>query len=81
MSMSTDHFEVRLRAVEFLLVHLISTTRKAAELKADRDELQQVAEGGHAWRLMPEISRQTANDVVEAAIKLLDDARFQQHKD
>ncbi|MBJ7441923.1 MAG: hypothetical protein JHD35_23300 [Sphingopyxis sp.] len=72
-----EDIDTRLRAVEFLLVHLISRTRRPEDIKADQQELKDIAEGGHAWKLMPEITRAQARDVVETAANLLDDALFQ----
>lgn len=78
MSSATDDVEVRLRALEFLLAHLISTTRSSADLIADRDDLDGIVDRGEAWKLMPEVARGTARDVMLTVIGLLDDAKFQQ---
>lgn len=66
--MPNDPLEVRLRTVEFLLTHLTSKVRSADDLRADREDLKDIVERGQAWNLMPEVSRQTASKVVEAAI-------------
>lgn len=69
--------EVRLRAVEFLLAHLISKTKTSEDLDADRLALKKISEDGLAWQLMPEIAPLEAKEVVEAAVELLEDALFQ----
>lgn len=73
--------ETRLRAVEFLLAHLISRTRSLEDLRADREELKAIAEEGRAWNLMPEMTRAQAREVVETAADLLDEALFQANAD
>lgn len=76
-----ESLDTRLRAAEFLLAYLISKTRNLDDLKADRQDLKEITDQGNAWKLMPEITTLQAQEVVEAAIDLLDNALFQQGSD
>lgn len=76
-----EDMDTKIRAIEFLLTHLISRTRAVADIEADRDELKAIAADGRAWGLMLEIPRQQATDVVERAAQLLDDALYQAGSD
>jgi hypothetical protein len=77
----SESLDTRLRAVEFLLAHLISKTRNLDDLSADRQDLKEIADQGHAWKLMPEITSRQAKEVIETAADLLDEALFQQKND
>jgi MinD-like ATPase involved in chromosome partitioning or flagellar assembly len=76
-----ESIETRIRAVEFLLAHLLSRTRSIEDIKADRDELRTIAGQGDAWKLMIELTRSQATEVIETAADLLDDALFQANGD
>jgi hypothetical protein len=73
-----DELEIRLHAAEFLLSHLISRTRSPADLRADREELQRISDAGEAKWLMVAHAPANTNEIVRAAVKLLEDAEFQQ---
>lgn len=78
MTLSLD---TRLRATEFLLAYLFAKMRSREELQGDRDDLKEIVGQGDAWKLMLEISSLQANEVVEAAVDLLDEALFQRGND
>ena len=79
--MEVDPLEIRLRAVEFIVAHTISKIRSPADLKADREALQEVEQAGLSWHLIGDIVREPCRDVVLAAITLLEAAEFQQGSD
>lgn len=79
--MDIDPLEVRLKAVEFIVAHTIAKIRSPADLKADREALQQVEEAGQSWHLIGGIVREPCRDIVLAAIELLEAAEFQQGSD
>ncbi|WP_298159814.1 hypothetical protein [Brevundimonas sp.] len=76
--MDVDPLEVRLRAVEFIVAHTIAKLRSPADLIADRENLQEIEAAGQSWMLLGEFARETARDIVLAAIELLEAAEFQQ---
>lgn len=73
----SDTVETRLRAVEFVLAHLIAKTVDPIDIEAEISDLKSLATGGHAWRLFPEITRADAKNVVESAAELLEEALVQ----
>jgi len=76
--MAGDSIDVRLRAVEFVLAHLLSTTRSGDDLRADREDLQALVERGDARGVLIDFKPEEARDVIYAAIELLEEAEFQQ---
>lgn len=78
MSQSVD---TRLRAIEFMLAHLISKTRSADDIKTDSQELEDIVSQKQSWKLMLDIPPSQADEVLEAAIDLLGDALFQSGDD